>query len=293
MVGGPDSTHSAALQEMVAEIKSEAIPFFEMWDSIDREEICHYTSLDSARAILTTRVLWASDILTMNDTSEFRHAVAIVDGELMARWSRLPIHFAEYFRPNRLLLLGQTWSAFVACFSSERDFLGQWRAYTRNADGVSVGFRVRGLYELGHSSNSFALIKMNYSSDELREATVRICDVALRMAESRFLPYAESEVFWSEVALLLFNFALRFKHPAFDGEKEWRILSLDPQTGIQHRDREGLDIKFINIDFRPELITQATLGPRATSGSEAALRELLDEIGFGEVPILQSTVPLR
>jgi hypothetical protein len=47
---------------MVAEIKAEAFPFFEEWDSMDHEEFYHYTSLTAARSILTNRVLWASDV---------------------------------------------------------------------------------------------------------------------------------------------------------------------------------------------------------------------------------------
>jgi hypothetical protein len=100
MIAGPDSTSSADLHAMVAEIKAEAAPFWEAWDTIDCEEIYHYTSLDAARKILGDRILWASDVLSMNDTSEFKHAVSIVDDELMSRWNQLPIHFAEYFRPR-------------------------------------------------------------------------------------------------------------------------------------------------------------------------------------------------
>jgi len=72
MLGPPDSTSSAALQEMVAELKSEAAPFFERWDAVDRQEFYHYTSLGAATEILRSRTIWASDVLSMNDTSEFK-----------------------------------------------------------------------------------------------------------------------------------------------------------------------------------------------------------------------------
>lgn len=93
----------------------------------------------------------------MNDTSEFRHAVSIVDEELMSRWNVLPIHLAEYFRPRKLLLLGQNWNAFAACFCSEGDLLEQWRAYTPSADGVSLGFRIQSLKERAQETKAFAL----------------------------------------------------------------------------------------------------------------------------------------
>ncbi len=250
MVARPDSTSSADLHAMVEEIRAEAAPFFEKWEFIDREEIYHYTSLDAARQILTDRVLWASDVLSMNDTSEFKHAVSIVDDELMSRWYRLPVDFAEYFRPQKLLLIGQQWNAFAACFCSEGDLLEQWRAYTPNADGVSLGFRIASLQELGRASNDFALIKINYSSDDLRNATARICDVALKLAGSRSLVYDEAETFWTEVALVLFNSSqgtarrshtdeigdqsIRPAHETNPCWQDWQVCSTGSRDGLRN-----------------------------------------------------------
>jgi Protein of unknown function (DUF2971) len=295
MVAGPDSSSSATLHKMVAEIKAEADPFWAEWDSIDREEFYHYTSIDAVRNILANRVLWASDVLSMNDTSEFKHAVSIIDDELMGRWNVLPIHLSEYFHPRKLLRLGETWNTFAACFCSERDLLEQWRAYTPDAGGASVGFRIGSLYDLGRESNAFALVKINYSSDELRNATKHICDAALELASSQSLVYHEAEVYWSEVALILLNFAVRFKHPSFRGEREWRTLSLNPSEVpvLLRRNRQGMEVKFIDIGFQPEMVTQITLGPRAEDGAELRLREFLDDNGFQEVNILRSTIPLR
>jgi hypothetical protein len=147
---------------------------------------------------------------------------------------------------------------------------------------------------LGRESNAFALLKINYRSDDLRYATKRICDVALRLADSRSLVYDETELFWNEVALILFNFAFRFKDPGFSGEREWRMLILEPtEAPVMHRNREGSEIKFINVAFRPEMVSRITLGPRAADRDESQLREFLDESGFGEVHIHRSKIPLR
>jgi hypothetical protein len=294
MVGGPDSTSSADLHEMVAQIKAEAVPFWEQWDSIDREEIYHYTSLDVAYKILSAQVLWSSDVLSMNDGSEFKYAVSIVNDVLMNRWNSIPIHVAEYFNPKKLLLIGQTWNAYAACFCSDGDLLGQWRAYTPNADGVSIGFRISPLSELGRESKIFALVKINYSPDDLRKAAERICDAALKLAQSRSLVYDEARVFWSDTVLLLFNFALRFKNSYFCEEREWRILSLNStESSVMRRNREGREVKFINVGFRPEIVTQIILGPRAVNGSESQLRQFLDSNGFRELSIRRSAIPLR
>ncbi len=141
MVRGPDATHSAVLHEMVAQIRAKAETAWKRWDVVDREQIYHYTSVDAAFSILNDQVLWSSDVLSMNDCSEFRYAVSIVHDVLMSRWNKLPIQVAEYFCPRKLLRIGSTWNMFAACFCSESDLLGQWRAYACDGQGVAIGFR--------------------------------------------------------------------------------------------------------------------------------------------------------
>jgi hypothetical protein len=113
MVTGLDPSSGPELREMVRRIKSEAATLCEQWDNFDIETIYHYTSVETAEKILRRRVLWASDVLSMTDTTEFKHAVGLVNEVLMSRWNVLPVAFAEYFRPSMLLLAGQTWDAFA------------------------------------------------------------------------------------------------------------------------------------------------------------------------------------
>ncbi len=290
MVGGLDENSGADLREMVAQIKAEAQPFYDQWDDIDREEIYHYTSADTACKILSSRVLWASDVLSMNDSTEFRHAFALVDEVLMSRWNVLQPAFAEYFRPKKLVLLGQTWNAFAACFSSDGDLLGQWRAYppNSNGEGVSLGFRISEL------SNSFAVVKIDYSSEDLRNAVHRICDAALNLTASRCLKNKETEGFWREVILLLLNFCVRFKNPSYADEREWRILKLQPDKAqVMRRGREGAEVKFIHLGFSSEAITRINVGPRAAPETEGQLRRFLDDKGLEKVSVRRSVVPFR
>jgi hypothetical protein len=172
--------------------------------------------------------------------------------------------------------------------------LEQWRAYTPDSGGVSLGLGIEPLFELGRELNAFALVKICYSPDELRNATERICHVALRLTSSRQLVGIEIEQFWSEAALLLFNFALRFKHPGFGAEREWRILKLEPAaTSVMQRERDGVEIKYIKIAFRPEMVTRITVGPRAPCETELMLRRFLDENALRGVNVYRSQVPLR
>jgi hypothetical protein len=272
---------------------AEVEPIWKKLDAIDREEIYHYTSVSSAYDIMKDRVLWSSDVLSMNDGSEFRYAVSIVDEVLMSLWNVLPIHVAEYFRPKRLLHVGWKWDIFAACFCSDPDLLGQWRAYASNAQGVAVGFRVRPLHEFGGTTKAFGLIPIHYSPDDLREHAQHVCDFALRLDPSE-LSYDEVEVFWSEVALVLLNFALRFKNPSFAEEKEWRALTLQTdESPTLHRNAGGQERRYIDLHFSADMISQIVVGPLAHAEVESKLRQFLDGNGLQHVLIHHSGIRLR
>jgi hypothetical protein len=294
MVSGPDSSNSAELHRMVAELKTQAQLFWDEWDKVDIEEFHHYTSIETALKILASKSLWASDVRSMNDTSEFQYAVSIVNEELIRRWNHLPIHLAEYFRPSSLLRLGRTWNAFAACFSTGNDLLEQWREYADEARGLSIGFKLERFSEMGRSSNRFALVKINYCSNDLRRAVNEICDVALRLTESDSLVSTETEIFWTEIALLLFNFALRFKNPSFRSEREWRTLSLEPsETPVWTRDQQGMIVKYIKVGFEANMVSRITLGPRASNDGKRRVQEFLKNSEFRDAQLCHSGVPLR
>jgi len=289
-----DSTHSPALHGCIAQIHAERETIWKPCDAVDCEQIYHYTSVSSAYNILKDRVLWASDVLSMNDGSEFRYAVSVVHEVLMGLWSVLPIRVPEYFRPKKLLRAGWKWDMFATCFCSEPDLLSQWRAYASNAQGVAVGFRVKPLREFGASSNEFALIPMQYDPALLRDRTQRMCDFALRLATSEPLPYDELEIFWFEVALSLQNLTHRFKNPSFAEEKEWRALGLrtDDCPTFQ-RIVEGQEQRHVHLHFRPEMVSQIVLGPLAHTVVESQLRQFLGSNGLQHVLIRRSSIPLR
>jgi hypothetical protein len=262
----------------------------------------HYTSVDTAYEILRGRTLWASDVLSMNDPTEFSHAVALVDEVLMSHWNVLPIDFAQYFRPQTILDMGRTWNAFASSFSADGDLLSQWLAYPprSNAEGVSIGLSFSELYKTASQSlsaspsPSFSIVRISYSTDELRKAVIRICDVALDLAASRPLIFKEAEIFWSEVAKLLFGFALRFKNPSYIAEREWRLLKLGPdRSKVMRRIREGTEVKFIHLCFSTETITRINIGPRAAQDTEVQLRRSLADNGFGRVKMERSAIPFR
>ncbi len=195
---------------MVDQMKVAAGRYWERWDEIDCDEIYHYTSLQAAHKIFESRVLWASDVLEMNDTSEFKYSVEVLHRVVTRLWGPLPIGFSDWFNPRRLLLLGQTWNMFAACFCAEGDLLSQWRAYADDATGASIAFRTRPFDQRARDSQEFALVKIHYPPEELETAVTELCHEVLRLSPNTLIG-REIEQFWGEVALVMYESALLFK----------------------------------------------------------------------------------
>jgi hypothetical protein len=215
----PDINSSAELHALVSQIKAGATQFWEQWKTVDGQEgVFHYTAIDTACRILENHVLWSSDVVAMSDELEFTYALSVANRALNERGGVLPVHFTEWFRPRQRLLLGDTWNAFAACFCSDADLLSQWRSYTPNAAGVSIGLQLSELDKVAVETGAFGLSRMNYSPSNLKTAVTKICDAAVSLYLSSSLAGEEIEQFWSEVALLLLNCILRFKNPYFGEE---------------------------------------------------------------------------
>jgi hypothetical protein len=130
------------------------------------ELLYHYTTQEGLLGILRDKCIWATDIRYLNDASEGQIFTNLFLDELNQRPTTDPEK-----PPSRLMLLAQlmgavdqpenqaqrvdkvvlnlgldtfSWirnqDAFVASFSAEGDLLSQWRAYSGETGGYSIGF---------------------------------------------------------------------------------------------------------------------------------------------------------
>jgi hypothetical protein len=108
----------------------------------------HYTTQEGLLAIIKTRQLWASKIQYLNDITEFRHGLMLIQRALHERSpSTVDSLTGSYLQQigDRLPRLADL-NVFVVSFSEVGDLLSQWRAY----GGAGVG------YALGLESNRVA-----------------------------------------------------------------------------------------------------------------------------------------
>ena len=206
----------------------------------------HYTSLNGLLGITESASIWGTNILYLNDTSEFSYAKGLLSNELKRfcevnpdfnRKTNLDESMGYFFseileeKINKLLP-SQHFSFYVCSFSEERNLLSQWRGYTRNGSGISLGFAL-GSLEKCVKQAGFAIKPCIY--DEGKQ--IEEIKVLIEKASDRFVreigTAGNKETAWDtkakyitvDLMLEFIQLAPFLKHPKFEEEREWRIMA--------------------------------------------------------------------
>jgi hypothetical protein len=193
------------------------------------EYLYHYTTAEKLINIVKLHELWATDVFYMNDRSEFRLGL-----ELAKKWLWTDDATKRYGEEARKTARGLQalspgaigFRMFVCCFSEDGNALAQWRAYCPRG-GYALGLPFDGL-NIPSSDSAVWLRKCIYKREEQRMIVRKHVD--------------ESNATLNDLVTALINESIRFKHDAFDHEKEWRLVHWTSGTG--NRDRA-----FTKYDF--------------------------------------------
>ena len=120
----------------------------------------HYTSQAGLLAILSSKVLWASNILYLNDASESRYGISVAREKFRILQRNRPNQIVREFLKEAegfldLAKLVPRKHFYACCFCREPDLLSQWRAYASRGVGYSIGFDTKDL--------TSAVLKRDYS----------------------------------------------------------------------------------------------------------------------------------
>lgn len=256
----------------------------------------HYTTPSGLLGILDSRKLWATHARFLNDAKELDYGLALIRDVLCSYPpGNLVAAAADHLRSSRP-------AYFLACFSAVDDLLSQWRAYSRNATGYSVGFDMHHL-----------------PADHLAEVVYdpAIQDAAVRSAVDDHLKqvgeYPEDFLRFSLRAALL-RLAIQFKHPTFQEEREWRLIYCleDDHSGFDYTswratfrasDRFIVPYMEVELPTKPGALDKDLLhlesvriGPTANpEEARYALTWMLWRYGYSdtETSVRSSDTPLR
>ncbi len=261
-----------------------------------RRILYHYTTLGGLLGIIKCRCLWTTNIFYLNDSTEFNYALELARGNLRERFGGPTVaNQHDQFYADALLTLDglahsvpEAFSLHVGSFSANGDSLSQWRAYTHNGIGFSLGFDEAYLQSLA-KRQKYELVECEY--DEIGHKRA----ISVLIAES-----AESTERELNLFLELLRLSPRLKHPKFEEEKEWRIVSEDMGHG-KPKFRAGKSTLIPYSEFKLEgedgmlRIAEICIGPtphpQLAMASVTQLINRADKLGPANIRV--SDVPYR
>ncbi len=213
------------------------------------ERLYHYTDIHGLMGILESNSLWASAAYYLNDSSEIEYGCSLLLKEL-PHWVELnkgskrfaarilAILYGVFSHPHSKL--SRSSNIYVACFCEGDNLLSQWRAYSQKG-GYALGFRARmDLSMKPAGPYNLSLGKVVYSEPwQFRRIRAVLREAILAVdAEFRDRPITDFDSnLVSDTVLMLQELLLdeivRFKHPAFVDEREWRLVArFDPRRPL-------------------------------------------------------------
>lgn len=199
--------------------------------------LAHYTSLDAFRSILSSKEMWLSRVLDMNDTSEIVGGATIIAEGLAECGPKIflnPPYAAleadRQFDARRPMLETDTYVLSLCEHGSdeETDRLAMWRAYGYNGNGLCLVLRKDTL--LGQKAQGKFAVQwspIDYQSPAQLKARLR---QRLEQIEDTFraLPKAVAALPPQLLGMLIAQCAvplvLGHKHVAFRDEREIRFV---------------------------------------------------------------------
>jgi DUF2971 family protein len=262
----------------------------------ERETLYHYTSQAGLLGIVQKKHLWVSSIRHLNDSREFAYSAELLRTILNGRLRHENGPWNGYYDAilTGLDAIGDT-TLFVGCFSENGDLLSQWRAYTPNGVGYSVGVKFTDLKSLA-TSQRFRLVKCSYDAFEHGLILNELIDEAAKKITGGDFREAVETFF-----VVLFKYAPALKHPSFAEEKEWRLVGEIVQpTDRTTRFRLGKSMlvpygEFSLMDAADICrLSKIFIGPCPhKEQSVMSVTRLLFSEGFGHCAVAHSAVPYR
>ena len=127
------------------------------------EYLYHYTSVQGVEGILKSKVVWASVLHFLNDSTEWKHAFELAQMQIVRRLGeRRDDDQWDYLMQELVgFLEHHIWDVCVFSLSAMPNQLSQWRAYCPAEGGYAIRFRT--VHLLGQlRAQGFALFRCEY-----------------------------------------------------------------------------------------------------------------------------------
>ncbi|MEX0904446.1 MAG: DUF2971 domain-containing protein [Balneolaceae bacterium] len=251
------------------ELEEAAKPFLSDWlkkHTLENgEQLFHYTDLNGLKGILKERGLWISHISTLNDPFELKYGQKLIIQELDNQIVKENEDNIREFYNSIKISVGSFGKAmhqtFIACFCESENLLSQWRAYSNNGGGFSIGFEINDSSLITFEKTNFEecfkpiLRKIIYKPEEQMRLIKDYINIVTEGYRKGIVGKVSgvmnenyhSAVMGSQASNLLLDLILSIKNPAFSEEKEWRLIHVI----LDHHEPEKLKFRESNYDLIP------------------------------------------
>jgi len=224
-------------------------------------KLFHYTTQDGLLGILDRAKILATDILYLNDSTEFIHSVDLMKKNEIPRIVK-KISNEQVKKVVKLLLdpskVLSEFQIFVCSFSTDGESLSQFRSYCPDNNGFSIGFDHTELRNRVNSQDfkTFYLLPCFYQKDE-KNGMIQELSREVRIGIASYLETNKDDYLdktideYNRKFLLL---ASILKHESFRDEKEWRLFCFKKHpvapSEIQFRKGKSMVLPYITIELQ-------------------------------------------
>ena len=240
------------------------------------ETLYHYCSIEGLFHIINTKSIWLTNSSHMNDSLENswieNYFEIIKDYFKNDEYKKFLINVFDIYKLNNH-------PPFIFCLSKEKDQLSQWRAYSQDGHGVSIGFNTKFLSIENsipspniYAYHTLGYYKVEYSKTVQQKTIMDICESIKNDFDTK--KYDKISISLEFISNLV-HLSIVFKNPSFMEEREWRIIHT-PLDKYEKPDLRLSELKFrikqkritpyynlnFGSNFNSQLISEIVLGPK-------------------------------
>jgi hypothetical protein len=290
-------------RQFVSDIATEMGVFDFKGDDI----IWHYTNGVGFLGILQSSKIYASQVASLNDTTETKYASDIYkmavseliieregDAEAVAFMNQV----LEFVKDDPDSPTHGTSKFFVTCFSGDEDELTQWDRYSK-PNGYAIGFRARGLFREPTSQ----IYRVVYDVEKQVTAAKKIAAATLDFyregltGERLENPDEWGKLFFNAWDEWVYKLAPLAKDKKWHSENEFRLvheLKISEFPDVRFNQKPKMLARYLPLDTpvwvkrRAKLlpIAKVWIGPgNHPTFTKISVQLLLEQMGYWDIPI--------
>ena len=219
--------------------------------------VYHYTDTQGLLGILSEKQLFASDYRFLNDPLEGEAIQLILQRLMLPNIQKLKCS-DDMKREAYKSLSSAMEIVYIASFCEDGDLLSQWRGYTGEHSGYSIGFDKRMLLEMAQSLPHTRFEKCKYLTDDIISDMEDVVtqsfeeDVINRLGDGEIKSWGDLEPHLSNFMDAMETGPLKpryfMKPSGFEEEKEHRIVQ-SASSDLKFRSKSTSLIPYKKLDI--------------------------------------------